>query len=112
MTVSYTTAQQAVEDASNIVLGYLKSGSYGVLYNLMSADFKSTFSKNDFENSFIGSTAVSSGQVSGAPKVYGANNEWAEQATTLFLTDGSSQKYLNVYHLENSAWTLFGTEEQ
>lgn len=111
-TPTYTNSQQAVEDVSIVVLGYLKNGSHEVLYNLMSADFKNTFSKDDFVASFSGASAIASAAPVGAPKIYGASSEWAEQTVNLTLGNGASQRYLNVYHLENRAWTLFGTEEQ
>lgn len=111
-TTAYTSSQQAVEDTTNLVVSYLKAGNYSGLYNLMSQDFKNTFSKDDFVGSFNGSGTVSSGQILAAPKVYGINNEWAEQSLSLNLASAGSQKYLNVYHFETGAWTLFGTEEQ
>ena len=107
-----TSAQQAVEDVTNVVIGYLKSRNYNALYNLMSADFKNTFSLEDFISSFVSATGISNGALTESPKIYGENSQWAEQPIRLSLSDGSSQNYLNVYHLENSAWTLFTTQDQ
>lgn len=114
-TISLTATQQAVADVTNVVLGYLKSGNYTSLYNLMSADFKNTFTAEDFVVSFS-SSSVSSGSVAADPRIFGANNEWAEQSIKLVLNDGSSQSYLNIYHWENNlqnyAWTLYATQDQ
>ena len=111
-----TPVQQAVEDGTSLVITDLKSGSYAALYNLMSADFKNTFSLEDFVSSFAGAARVAGGTVISTPRIYGANSEWAEQSIRLNLSDGSVQNYLNIYHLEgsgaNSAWTLFATQDQ
>ena len=104
--------QKAVDDVSDLVISYLRTGSYAALYNLMSQDFKNTFSQDDFVGSFAGSVAVVSGSTSSTPKVYGTNNDWAEEQVLLILADGNSQKYLNIYHSENGSWTLYGTEDQ
>lgn len=110
--VTLTATQQAVEDVTNVVTGYLKSANYPALYNLMSTDFKNTFSPEDFVSSFSGSGVISSTSIILSPKIYGASSEWAEEGVKLNLSDGSSQSYLNIYHLENSAWTLFATQDQ
>lgn len=111
-----TGSQQAVEDVTNLVSGYLKSQNYVALYNLMSSDFKNTFSLEDFVSSFSGSPTITVSNITATPKIYGANNEWAEQSIRLTLADGSVQNYLNIYHLEgtviNSAWALFATQDQ
>ena len=77
----------------------------------MSQDFKDTFSQSDFVSSFSGA-AVTYGLTLSTPKVYGTENGWAEEQVSLTLSDGTSQKYLNIYHLENGAWTLYATEDQ
>ena len=105
-----------MEDGTNVVIADLKSGSYAALYNLMSVDFKNTFGLEDFVSSFAESTPVTGSAVVSTPRIYGENNEWAEQLIRLNLSDGSAQNYLNIYHLEgigaNSAWTLFATQDQ
>lgn len=110
-TGSLSTAEQAVQDVTAVVLDDLKTGNYTALYNLMSVDFKNTFSLEDFVASFP-PVLVSSGSLAGDPKIFGSDNEWAEQSVKLVLSDATSQNYLNIYHLENTAWTLYATQDQ
>lgn len=107
-----TSSQQAVEDVSNLVVSLLVNGRYENLYNLMSLEFKNTFSLEDFVGSFTGSVKVVNGATTTAAKIYGASNDWAEQPVSLNLANGTTQKYLDIYHLENGSWTLFATEDQ
>lgn len=109
---NYTSSQQAVEDTSYVVINYLKSGSYSALYNLMGREFKDTFAEADFVGGFVGALTVVSGTVTTAPEINAKNPEWAQQEISLGLVGGSLQRYLNIYHLENSAWTLFGTQDR
>lgn len=110
-TTSLTTTQQAVQDVTFVVLNYLKTGNYTALYNLMSADFKNTFNLDDFVASFSSSVATDA-SVTSDPRIFGANNEWGEQAIKLVLADGTNQNYLNIYHFESNAWTLYATQDQ
>lgn len=110
-TTFLTDTQKDVQDKTNVVLEYLKGGYYTELYKLMSADFRNTFSLEDFVASFS-SSVVSSGSIVADPRIFGTNNEWAEQSVRITLADGSIQNYLNIYHLESTAWTLYATQDQ
>lgn len=113
-----TDSQLAVEDVTNVVLNDMKSGNFAALYNLMSEEWKETFSvsREDFVNTLSQSASIKEVSITSAPNIYGANNEWAEQSVRFALPDGSAQNYSNLYHWEgtgaNSAWTLFGTRDE
>ncbi|MCL5004253.1 MAG: hypothetical protein M1352_03195 [Patescibacteria group bacterium] len=111
------STEQVVEDSTNLVITYLKGAENadGVpldhLYNLMSQDFKTTYSEAEFALSFSGAQAVVGGVSDSVPKIYGANNDWAEQSIKLTLSDGATQEYTAVFHFENGGWKLYATEE-
>ena len=97
---------------SQDVTNLLVSRDFQKLYDLMSAEFKSVFSKEDFISSFSSSVDVSLGELTGTPTVYGGNLEWGEQLTKLTLNDGTVKKYLLIFHRESSVWKLYGTEDK
>ena len=101
---------------SQDVINLLVSRDFQKLYDLMSAEFKSVFSKEDFISSFSSSTDVSLGELTGVPVVYGGNLEWGEQLTKLSLNDGTVKKYLLIFHresnVESNVWKLYGTEDK
>ncbi len=107
-----TGDQISVSNTGQLVISYLVSKRYADLYNLMSQDFKATFSESDFVGSLANSTDISAGVLVGLPKVYGASSEWSEQSEDLTLKDGSIKRYLLVMRKENGVWTLYGTEDQ
>lgn len=113
-----TASQQAVEDVTNVVVNDLKTGNFSSLYNLMSEEWKETLSVSqaDFVSALSGSDPIASVAITSEPKIYGDNNEWAEQSVSFTLSSGSVQNYLNIYHQEgtggSSAWTLFATLDE
>ncbi len=105
-------SQISVIAGSQEVTNMLVSRDFQKLYDLMSTEFKSVFSIEDFTSSFSSSTDVSSGKLIEVPKVYGGNLEWGEQLTELSLNDGTVKKYLLIFHRESSVWKLYGTEDK
>lgn len=105
-------SQISVIAGSQDVTNMLVSRDFQKLYDLMSTEFKSVFSKEDFVSSFTSSTDVISGELVGIPTVYGGNIEWGEQLTNLSLNDGTVKKYLLIFHRESSVWKLYGTEDK
>lgn len=110
--IPLTPNQTSVIAGSQDVINLLVSRDFQKLYDLMNAEFKSVFSKEDFISSFSSSTDVSSGELIEVPVVYGGNLEWAEQLTKLSLNDGTIKKYLLIFHRENNVWKLYGTEDK
>ena len=104
--------QTSVMAGSQDVINLLVSRDFQKLYDLMSAEFKSVFSKEDFISSFSSSVDVRLGELTGVPVVYGGNLEWGEQLTKLTLNDGTVKKYLLIFHRESNVWKLYGTEDK
>ena len=104
---SWHTPEEAVKEVGEI----LQTHPSGV-FELTGQDFKDTFSKEDFDRAVAAAgIEIASVTVVEAPRIFGANGEWAEAVLELSTADGVSQKFRVIFRKEEGLWRIFGTEE-
>lgn len=106
-TPALTADQQQVESQAALWGAYLVAGNYAALYQMMSQEFRQSFSLVDFQNGLAGGSAVSRLELQGTPQVDG---DWAEAPVKVIRLNGHTATYKTVFHRESGSWYLFGTE--
>lgn len=93
-------------------IGEALESSASALYQLTGQDFQDTFSKEDFEAAVVASgIEITQVKVVEAPRIFGAEGEWAETVLEIKVSDGSTQSFRVILRKEEGLWRIFGTEE-
>ncbi|MCX6783685.1 MAG: hypothetical protein NT141_01245 [candidate division WWE3 bacterium] len=79
------------------------------IYDLMSSEFKDTFTAADFEKSWSesGEKIVS---VENLPTIQMLQKDWYTQQVVAKTQSGKADKFNLVLHLENGKWVIYATE--
>mgnify|MGYP001602305181 CR=1 FL=1 len=83
---------------------------YSDLYENMSAEFKKTYSLNDFQQSIGTGLIVTKTELVGVPVIFGTGGEWSKVTMRFYLANGQTQLYSIIFHRESNKWTIYGTE--
>lgn len=105
-----SSSQQAPPNLDELKVALVNTDEPTQLYGLMSSNFKSLFSADDFGEVWGGGASLVSVEYL-SPPTQTLGSDWYEQPATITFTGGVSATYNLIFHLENGAWKLYATEE-